>query len=226
MKKYFEKAKNYWISDASFVTLLLMLLFMVFVLPIMIDKEGDSTLFLNIMFIALFFVGIFSAREKGFLIASISMVTIHLLLRLIRFTDNPYEFYLLERIVIILNLLLLIFINFRLLFRDQEVNTYRVVGAINVYLLVALAGAFGFEYIHILTGQSIGGDVILTGRDEDFGDFMYFSLVSTSTVGFGELYPKGMTAKMLSVFLSVSGILYPAVVIAKLVSSVSLKNKD
>jgi hypothetical protein len=151
------------------------------------------------------------------------MVTIHLLLRLIRFTDNPYEFYLLERVVIILNLLLLTFINLRLLFRDEEVNKYRVAGAINVYLLVALAGAFGFEYIHLLTGQSIGGDVILTGKDEDFGDYMYFSLVSTSTVGFGELYPDGMAAKMLSVFLSVTGILYPAIVIAKLVSLGSQK---
>jgi len=226
MFHYIKKAKNYWVSDASFVTLLVMLLFTVFVLPVMIEREGDTTVFLNIMFILLFFVGIFSAREKGFLIASISMVTMHLLLRLIRFTDIPYDFYLFERFVIILNLLLLIFINFRLLFRDQEVNTYRVVGAINVYLLVALAGAFGFEYIHILTGQSIGGDIELTGKDEDFGDFMYFSLVCTSTVGFGELYPVGITAKMLSVFLSVTGILYPAVVIAKLVSSVSFKNKD
>jgi hypothetical protein len=223
MFHYIKKAKNYWVSDASFGTLLIMLLFTVFVLPVMIEREGDTTIFLNIMFILLFFVGIFSSREKGFLIASISMVTIHLLLRLIRFTNNPYEFYLLERVVIILNLLLLTFINLRLLFRDEEVNKYRVAGAINVYLLVALAGAFGFEYIHLLTGQSIGGDVILTGKDEDFGDYMYFSLVSTSTVGFGELYPDGMAAKMLSVFLSVTGILYPAIVIAKLVSLGSQK---
>jgi hypothetical protein len=223
MRKYFEKAKNYWISDASFVTLLLMLLFTVFLLPIMIDKEGDSTLFLNIMFIALFFVGIFSANTKPLILISSILVSFHLGLRFIRFGDNAFEFYSLERIVIILNLLLLTFINLRLLFRDEEVNKYRVAGAINVYLLVALAGAFGFEYIHLLTGQSIGGDVILTGKDEDFGDYMYFSLVSTSTVGFGELYPDGMAAKMLSVFLSVTGILYPAIVIAKLVSLGSQK---
>lgn len=218
MFQYFKKAKNYWVSDASFVTLLAMLLFTVFILPVMIDREGDSTIFLNIMFILLFIVGIFSAMERGFLIASISMITVHLLLRLIRFTDNPYEFYLLERIVIILNLLLLVVINVRLLFRDQEVNTYRVVGAVNVYLLVALAGAFGFEVIQLLTGDSIGGEITISGMDVDFGDYMYFSLVSISTVGFGELYPVHMSSKMLSVFLSALGILYPAVVIAKLVS--------
>ena len=194
-----------------------MLLFTVFVLPVMIDREGDTTIF-SISCLSYFFVGIFSAREKGFLIASITMVTVHLLLRLIRFTDNPYEFYLLERIVILFNLLLLIFINIRLLFRDQKVNAYRVVGAVNVYLLVALSGAFGFEVIQLLTGDSIGGEIEFSGMDVDFGDYMYFSLVSISTVGFGEIYPVNMSSKMLSVFLSALGILYPAVVIAKLVS--------
>jgi len=223
MSNYLQKAKNYWVSDTSFVTLLAMLLFTVFILPVMIDREGDTTIFLNIMFILLFIVGVFSAMERGFLIASISMITIHLLLRLIRFTDNPYEFYLLERIVIILNLLLLVVINVRLLFRDQEVNTYRVVGAVNVYLLVALAGAFGFEVIQLLTENSIGGEITISGMDVDFGDYMYFSLVSISTVGFGELYPVHMSSKMLSVFLSALGILYPAVVIAKLVSFASEK---
>jgi hypothetical protein len=218
MFQYFKRAKNYWISDTSFVTLLGMLLFTVFILPVMIDKEGDTTVFLNIMFILLFIVGIFSAMEKGFLIASTSMVTLHLLLRLIRFTDIPYEFYLLERIVIILNLILLTVINIRLLFRDQEVNTYRVIGAVNVYLLVALSGAFGFELIQIIIGDSIGGEILISGMDVDYGDYMYFSLVSISTIGFGDLYPINMASKMLSVFLSVLGILYPAVVIAKLVS--------
>ena len=218
MKKYFEKAKNYWISDASFVTLLLMLLFMVFVLPIMIDKEGDSTLFLNIMFIALFFVGIFSANTKSLILISSILVSFHLGLRFIRFGDNPFEFYFLERIVTILNLIVFIIINFSLLFRDDQVNLYRVIGAVNVYLSVALAGAFGFELIHLQTGVSITGDIELLGADRDFSNYMYFSLVSITTVGFGDLYPANMAGKMLSVFLSTLGILYPAVVIAKLVS--------
>jgi len=61
MTNFLQKAKNYWISDASFVTLLVMLLFTVFILPVMIEREGDTTVFLNIMFILLFFVGISTA---------------------------------------------------------------------------------------------------------------------------------------------------------------------
>lgn len=195
-----------------------MLVFTIFILPVLIDREEDTAVFLNIMFITLFLIGVFSSNKKSYLIVSISLFTIHLLLRLIRFTDNPYEFYLIERVVIILNLMLLVVINLSLLFRDQEINTYRVIGAVNVYLLLALAGAFGFELIHLTLGNAIEGDVELLGKDGDYGTYIYFSLVSISTVGFGEIYAQGVAAKMLAVFLSVLGILYPAVVIAKLVS--------
>jgi len=53
--------------------------------------------------------------------------------------------------------------------------------------------------------------------DDDFAEYIYFSMVSLTTVGFGDLYPINIMSKMLSVFLSTVGILYPAVVIAKLV---------
>lgn len=65
------------------------------------------------------------------------------------------------------------------------------------------------------------GDVELVSADEDFADYLYFSLVSLTTVGFGDIQPANAAAKMLSVFLSTIGMLYPAVVIAKLVASAS-----
>ena len=219
MQRLLHRTKQYWESDVSFISLLLMLFIIDFIIPVVIENEKNTTYFLNFMFIMLFFIGIFSARDKVFVIASVSMLSVHLILRLIRFGDNPHEFYLLERIVIMLNILLFIAVNLRLLFRDDQVNSYRIIGAVNVYLSLALWGAFAFELIQLTLGSSIEGNLHLKGWDDDFGDYMYFSLVSISTVGFGDVYPSNMASKMLSAFLSVMGILYPAVVIAKLVSS-------
>ncbi|PSL07207.1 potassium channel family protein [Cecembia rubra] len=220
MSNLLHKTKKYWESDVSFISLLVMLLIIVFILPVIIDK-WENTFLLNFMFIALFFIGTFSAREKVFVISSMIMLSLHLGLRIIRFANNPYEFYDLERVVIILNLIHFMIINLRLLFRDEEVNAYRIIGAVNVYLCMALVGAFGMELIQLYSGSSIEGNIQLSGADQDFGDFMYFSLVSLSTVGFGDVHPVNTLAKMLSSFLSVVGILYPAVVIAKLVSYAS-----
>ncbi|WP_304517919.1 potassium channel family protein [Cecembia rubra] len=224
MSNLLHKTKKYWESDVSFISLLVMLLIIVFILPVIIDK-WENTFLLNFMFIALFFIGTFSAREKVFVISSMIMLSLHLGLRIIRFANNPYEFYDLERVVIILNLIHFMIINLRLLFRDEEVNAYRIIGAVNVYLCMALVGAFGMELIQLYSGSSIEGNIQLSGADQDFGDFMYFSLVSLSTVGFGDVHPVNTLAKMLSSFLSVVGILYPAVVIAKLVSYAS-KNQN
>lgn len=209
---------DYWLTDASFGLLLLILLFTVFVLPILIDYGHIDMVFVNLVFLFLFFTGIWSSRKRLLIFLTSALFISQLTLRVLRFSDLPVQFYLTERIVGIANMMVFIFLNIRLLFRDHEVNLYRVVGAINVYLCMAILGAFVFEIINLTVGSSISGALNLQGLDEDFSEYIYFSLVSLTTVGFGDYYPVNVMSKMLSVFMSTVGILYPAVVIAKLVS--------
>ncbi|WP_297334964.1 potassium channel family protein [Algoriphagus sp.] len=216
--RYIRHFRNYWLTDISFSLLLVVLLFIVFVLPILIDYGHVGMIFSNVVFLFLYFTGIWSSRERFLVFLTSGLFFTQLAMKLLRFSDLPVEFYLLERIVGIANMSVFIFLNLRLLFRDREVNVYRVIGAVNVYLSLALLGAFVFEIIHLTIGESIGGDIKLEGLDDDYSNYIYFSLVSLTTVGFGELFPVNVLSKMLSVFLSTVGMLYPAVVIAKLVS--------
>lgn len=217
MRKLIEKMQSYWLADASFVTLLIMLITAVFILPIVMELSGRGVLLFNILLLTVFFSGIFSTRSVGLIALSAFLFSIHLALRLIRFGENPYSFFVLENVVGIANALVFIFINLRLLFRDQSMNAYRIVGAINVYLLFALMGALTLEVIHASTGVSIGGNVVLKGTEEDYVHFIYFSLAALTTVGFGDIYAVSVPAKMLATFLSTLGILFPAVIIARLV---------
>jgi hypothetical protein len=178
MRNLIRKFQSYWLADASFVTLLIMLLAAVFVLPIIMEISGRGVLLFNILLLSVFFSGIFSTRHVGLISVSAILFSIHLTLRIIRFGDNPYSYYVLENVIAIANALVFIFINLRLLFRDQSVNTYRIIGAVNVYLLLALIGALTLEVIHAATGASIGGNVVLKGADDDYVHFIYFSLTS------------------------------------------------
>ncbi|MEP1087620.1 potassium channel family protein [Algoriphagus sp.] len=215
----FRSFTEYWLTDASFAVLLLILLFTVFALPILIEYGHVHAFFVNAVFLFLFFTGIWSSRHKPLIVVTSILFITQFGLRILRFSNYDFEFYLAERIVGILNMMVFIFLNIKLLFRNHEVNIYRVIGAINVYLLVAIFGAFLFEIIYLTTGSGIGGAQQLEGLDKDFALYIYFSLVSLTTVGFGDLYPIQVMSKMLSVFLSTIGILYPAVVIARLVST-------
>jgi hypothetical protein len=196
-----------------------MLLVMVFIMPVLVEGAIVDIVFLNVLFLMLYFIGIFSSEDKWNIYLSSFLFIAHLILMVIRFDDTPRQFYLLERLVGLVNMSLFIFINIRLLFRDAETNTYRVIGAVNVYLLFALMGAFAFEILKIQTGKSIAGNISLKNNDADYATYVYYSLVSLTTVGYGDIYPDGMASRMLSVLLSAVGILYPAVVIARLVSN-------
>lgn len=225
VRKVLKRITDFWLNDISLVLLLIALVFTVFVLPILIDYGHVNIIFVNIVFIFLFFTGIWASDNK-FLITLTSLLFLtQLVLRILRFSELPVEFYFLERLFGLLNMLVFIFLNIRLLFRNYEINLYRIIGAINVYLLVAILGAFALEVIQISVGSSISGiskDVPvkeLTGVDQDFSTYIYFSLVSLTTVGFGDYTPVNIMSKMLAVMLSTTGVLYPAVVIAKLVGS-------
>jgi hypothetical protein len=225
VRRLIRHFSNYWLNDASFLMLLLVLIFTVFVLPVLIEYGHVRMLFVNLVFIFLFFIGIWSSDNRFLIILTALLFLGQLTLRILRFSSYPLEFYLLERVFGLINMFVFIFLNFRLLFRDYEVNFYRVIGAINVYLLLAIFGAFGFEVIHILIGNSIASidqnipAFEFNGLDSDFPSYIYFSLVSLTTVGFGDLVPVNILSKMLATLLSTVGILYPAVVIAKLVGS-------
>jgi hypothetical protein len=224
MRNLIKNFQSYWLADASFVTLLIMLIAAVFVLPVIMEVSSHGVLLFNILLLSVFFSGIFSTRSVGLISLSATLFSIHLTLRLIRFGDNPYSFFVLENVVGIANALVFILINLRLLFRDKSVNTYRIVGAVNVYLLFALMGALALEVIHATTGVSLGGNVVLSGKDEDYIHFIYFSLASLTTVGFGDIYAVSSSARMLATFLSTLGVLFPAIVIARLVGLAASPN--
>ena len=224
MRNLLKQFQSYWLADASFATLLVMLIAAVFVLPVVMAVTTHGVLLFNVLLLSVFFSGIFSTRSVGLMSVSAILFGIHLTLRLIRFGENPYSFFVLENVIGIANTLVFIFINLRLLFRDQSVNAYRIVGAVNVYLLLALMGALTMEVIHAMTGVSLGGNVVLSGKDDDYVHFIYFSLASLTTVGFGDIYAVSAPAKMLATFLSTLGVLFPAIVIARLVGLASARS--
>jgi len=78
----------------------------------------------------------------------------------------------------------------------------------------------------LVAGVSIGGNVVLKGTDDDYAQFIYFSLAALTTVGFGDIYAVSTSAKMLATFLFLStlGVLFPAIVIARLVGLASSRN--
>jgi hypothetical protein len=95
MQNLLKRFQSYWLADASFLTLLVMLIAVVFVLPIVMETSGRGVLMFNVLLLSVFFSGIFSTPSVPLMSLSAVLFCIHLGLRLIRFGDNPFSFFIL-----------------------------------------------------------------------------------------------------------------------------------
>jgi hypothetical protein len=104
----------------------------------------------------------------------------------------------------------------RRLLQHPVVNTATVLGALCIYLLVGLA----FALVFALTAELGGGPFFATVDAPRAVDYLYFSFVTLTTVGYGDLAARGDLGRMLAVAEALLGQLYLVTVVALLVANV------
>jgi hypothetical protein len=111
------------------------------------------------------------------------------------------------------------------LVRQERVSADMVLGAINVYLLFAIAFMFLHALVEIVNpgaylyqGESLS--VALKGHPEvdALAFLLYFSVVTLTTLGYGDISPAIPAARMLCSLEAVIGQLFVAVFIARMVA--------
>ena len=90
-------------------------------------------------------------------------------------------------------------------------------GAIAVYLLIGLSFAILFNLTSLITpGSFVYG--LNPSAELDFPDFVYFSYVTLATLGYGDIVPTTAQARSFAILEAITGSLYLAILIAKIVS--------
>lgn len=96
-----------------------------------------------------------------------------------------------------------------------------IFGSIAVYLLAGVTWAFCYEFVNDITpGQvieSVGVVLTVENRAAMFHEFTYFSFITLTSVGYGDLTPIGPAARALAIVEGIFGQLYTAILIGKLV---------
>ena len=119
----------------------------------------------------------------------------------------------------IIGLLFLSFITVVLISRivsDPSVTTDMLAGAISAYLLIGIT--FGLAYVlieHLVPGSF--RDTIEPGKRFIPSEFTFFSFVTLTTVGYGDIVPWSAYARSVAIIEAVIGIIYPALLISRLV---------
>jgi hypothetical protein len=103
-------------------------------------------------------------------------------------------------------------INF--IFNEKEVTKEVIFAAVVVYLLMAMMWAFAYlilEYFHP------GSFSVPEGPSRDTFRFLYFSFVTITTLGYGDIGPLTQKASSLVILEAVTGQMYLVIVVAWLV---------
>ena len=99
----------------------------------------------------------------------------------------------------------------------EEVVADKIYGALSAYLLLGHGWAFAYIILEALNPGSFAG-LGQPGLAEGVGsELIYYSFVTLTTLGYGEITPVSITARNLAAMQAVTGVLYLATLIASLV---------
>jgi hypothetical protein len=131
--------------------------------------------------------------------------------------DGTYAFHMATFLVFIA---FVVFHFLRFILRSPRVNSEVLCAAVATYLLLALLWVSAYALVARLIPGSFSG--VATGSQPLHGfDALYFSLITLTTVGYGDIAPVSAPARMLAMMEAVTGTMYMAVLVARLVSGFS-----
>jgi hypothetical protein len=101
-------------------------------------------------------------------------------------------------------------------FREGKINFHRIQGAIAVYLLMGLMWANFYRLVLYFDTDAFS---LASGSDSTLmSNLVYFSFVTLTTVGYGDITAVHPIARSMAMVEALTGQLFPAILIARLVS--------
>jgi len=196
---------------------LVLLLFTLFVIPIIKDPGLRRTIF-SAMLTVIFLMGVLAMEKyKRFIFW---MAVIALITEWISFVLQIPLLVTLSQTTNILFFMLIVARFIAQIARRKEVDAKVIIESINGYLLLGLAYGIIVSVIHrnvpnaFKFPEGIGPDLTSITY---LNDYIYYTFVTFTTLGYGDITPLAPISKSLSLLISISGQFYIAIIIAMLV---------
>jgi hypothetical protein len=103
----------------------------------------------------------------------------------------------------------------RRILQHTSVSTQTLFGAVSAYVLIAIAFSYMFLYLDQITAEAFFGVA------ESTSSYMYFSLVTIATLGYGDLAPVTDVGRYLATVEAIVGQVLLVTVVARIVSVMS-----
>ncbi|MGE5811781.1 MAG: potassium channel family protein [Ignavibacteria bacterium] len=203
-----------FVSDHSQIALILSILLLIFFSPYYWDSAFTG--YINFILMTLILLSAMLTLKKSSQIFKVVKQAGNLIIILSLFVviiDNAYA----EVINRILFILFFIMVAINLLvgiIKSREVDTEVIFSAVAVYVLFGLCGAILAAVVMFFEPEAFS---LNSTYSNQFHQLLYFSFVTITTTGYGDILPVKPIARTLAIFLVLFGQLYLTVIIGILI---------
>ena len=202
----------------------LLVFIILFLLALALSGEGGvGELVVSSLFLCVIISIIRKIYVRRIFALSVGCAVIGFLLEVIadfKLLPHPEEFLVISSCIYLVFIFMAILSISNRLFAEKSITSDTVRGGFCVYLFIGIAFFLFYNCISLLDPKAFFYAVERKGLYK----LMYYSLTTLTTLGYGDIVPLNKVAMVFSNIESVVGQLFPAVVIAKLVSLYSIKD--
>ena len=216
----FPRFIGFWTEERSLTVMLLLLVFHLFILtPVRFLSHIFyifSVLFLSLALLA----GLFTmVRQTALRWIWITVVVGAILFKAAALVASGPWLIVGDTLFTFFSLSSLVYVVYLHVSREGPVTAHRIRGAIALYLLIAMLFAFLFSLAEELVpgAFSMPGDWMRAASSSGEA-FYYFSIVTMTTVGFGDITAVHPLVRSFVMLEALIGQLYPAILLARLVT--------
>ena len=207
---------RFWAADRGLSLFLALLIAVVFVLPVFSRLGPLGSLAGDIVLSALLVAGALTLPERRWMRWAVPpFAVIALLIRWVSVAMDSAYLVAWRELSTLVTLILFAAVVAGQVYRSGPVTYHRILGAVAVYLLLGLIWANAYGLLQQLRPDAFAGML-----NEAFisQTWIYYSFVTLTTVGYGDITPVHPVARSLAIGEALTGQLYLAITLARLVS--------
>ena len=214
-------------SDAGLTLLLISLFLLLFVVYPLSRTGWIAKYLLEVLLVLVTASGVYALSDRRRLLLWCVVA-----LALLSFGLRLWPYAHLDRTSLLLSvastMLFLIAVTAAVLYRvlgKGRITPHRIQGAVAVYLMLGLIWALAYSLVFLCDPASFGLGPSLEGgldlgaiQTHGMSRLIYFSFVTMTTLGYGDIAPHGKLAENLAILQALTGQIYLVVIMARLVS--------
>jgi len=205
---------------ANFRQLLAALLAFLILSPLaQILFPNSAAIIVNFTFTITIVIGVWSLiDDRKWFLFGLGLAAFSLLLALLEFFYSSEFIYIASILVLLFFLINSLVLAIKHILFGPKIDMNKIVGSITIYLLIGIIWALLYGLVEVLIEGSFSGNLLSVGGSR-FWDLIYFSFVTLTTLGYGDILPMNTYARTLAYMEAIVGQFYIAILVASLVGA-------